>query len=455
MIKADTIIAVATPSGSGGIGILRLSGPDAYQNTVKIFTPLGGSKNLTPRTATYGKLKDPDSQKTLDHCVVIYYPNPNSYTGEDVVEISCHGSRPVLRRVIEIFGKRGVRHAGPGEFSLRAVINGRMDLTRAEAVNRLVRADTLIQAEKAVTQLEGTVQKTVNEWGNRLLEIISRLEAEVDFADEEENFVIRSAALDYLFSLREDLQQLVDNFHSANFLRDGARIVLAGKSNAGKSTLFNSILNMERSIVDASPGTTRDYITERIQLTGIPVELIDTAGLREGGERIEQEGMRRSENLLQSSDIVFFVTEKGSDASSEELQLLEKLKEWKKEYFLIRNKEDESVSEKDVFPDEVKFKVSALKKTGMETLLQEVKEKLGLSEIESDKEIITETRQQQIFVNILENIKQAYQLFESGAYDEIVLEELNAARRSLNEITGKGSTEDVLNRIFSSFCIGK
>ena len=455
MIKTDTIIAVATPTGSGGIGVIRLSGPDVQNQIRKYFSPLKSRKNLSPRTAIYGKIIDPESRKTLDYCLVTLYVAPHSYTGEDVVEISCHGSRPILRRVIDIFLKSGVRHAGPGEFTLRAVINGRMDLTRAEAVNRLIRADTLIQAEQAMTQLQGTVQKTVYEWENRLLEIIARMEAEVDFAEEEENFIIRENALKQLAALEDDLQHLVDNFQTANLLRDGARIVLAGKSNAGKSTLFNAILKMERSIVDDAPGTTRDYITERIQLNGIPVELVDTAGLRIGGEKVEREGMRRAEEMLKSSDLVLLVTEKGKTEESEELDLIQKLKHWQRQYLVLRNKEDVVEESLDAFGDEEKLQISALKKTGIEELMNLVREKLGLIDIESEKQIITEIRQQQIFAKVLENIQQAHSLFQDQAYDEIVLEELNGARRSLREITGRGSTEDVLNRIFSSFCIGK
>jgi tRNA modification GTPase len=455
LIKTDTIIAVATPTGSGGIGVIRLSGPEALEFSQKHFTPLRQDKNLTPREAIYGKITDPETQKALDYCLATYFPNPNSYTGEDVVEFSCHGSRPILRRVIDIFLKSGVRHAGPGEFTLRAVINGRMDLTRAEAVNRLIRADTLIQAEQAMSQLEGNVQKTVLEWENRLLDIIARMEAEVDFAEEEENFVIRDQAMENLARLENDLKELVDNFQTADLLRDGARIVLAGKSNAGKSTLFNSILNMERSIVDDTPGTTRDYITERIQISGVPVELVDTAGLRIGGEKIEREGMRRAEKLLQNSDLVLLVTEKGKAEEQEELDLLAKLKEWDKEYIVLRNKEDLEEENIFAFKDEQRMQISALKKTGIKKLMARVKDKLGLLEIESGKEIITEVRQQQIFKKVLENVKEAHSLFQAEAYDEIVLEELNNARRSLREITGRGSTEDVLNRIFSSFCIGK
>lgn len=363
MIKADTIIAVATPPGSGGIGVVRLSGPDSLRKVLEIFFPKNKKlTSLPPRQAIYGKIKNPENGNTLDYCLATYYTKPNSCTGEDVVEISCHGSRPILRRVIEIFLKLGVRHAAPGEFSLRAVNNGRMDLTRAEAVNRLIRADTMIQAEQAMAQLEGNVQKTVYEWENRLLEIIARMEAEVDFAEEEENFVIRNAALEQLQILENDLEHLVSNFAKADLLRDGARIVLAGKSNAGKSTLFNSVLNMERSIVDAAPGTTRDYITERIQINGIPVELIDTAGLRSGGEKIEREGMRRAEELLKSSDIVILITEKGVDAEKQESDLLRNLQDWGKEFILVRNKIDSDFIEKDAFPEHEKLDISALKK---------------------------------------------------------------------------------------------
>ena len=285
MPRADTIAATATPRGPGGIGIVRVSGPEAHTVAKKVFRT--ESSWPMARTACLGRVVDDERGSVLDRCLLTLFFGPESYTGEDVAEFSCHGSMPVLQRLLELLARLGVRPAGRGEFTLRAFLNGKLDLAQAEAVNRLVRARTLRQAEDAVRQLEGRISEQSRKIDEALMDVFSRMAAAVDFAEEGQEFIHREGALGIIREIEGGLAEMISKFKRADLVRDGALAVIAGASNVGKSTLFNALLKRERSIVDASPGTTRDYIAETIELDGLPVTLVDTAGLRDGGELVE------------------------------------------------------------------------------------------------------------------------------------------------------------------------
>ena len=452
MMKGDTIAAISTPRGHGGIGVVRLSGMESLRIAEEIFHPKGDS--VKPRVATLGDIEDHARGVMLDRCLLTFFPGPNSYTGEDVVEFSCHGSMPVLARVMQILVDRGARPSGRGEFTLRAVLNGRMDLTQAEAVNRLVRARTLLQAERAVSHLEGSISRRVKRIDEMLLDAVARMAASVDFADEDEEFISPHEAAECVERIVKELDDLISGFGRADILREGAVVVIAGVANAGKSTLFNAILKRERSIVDERPGTTRDYITETVDLGGLPVTLVDTAGLRSTEGDIEIKGMRRTEERLGEADLVLLVTECGRSLNSEERSILAGLKKHEKAVLVVCNKCD--LSEPTGECDSA-LTISALNGEGVDGLLKTVSEIIcgnGLDSAASD-ELITELRQQQLFKLTNEAVGRAATLLEQVAYEELVLEELNSAMRALGEITGGKAIDDVLERIFSNFCIGK
>ena len=456
---SDTIAAIATPPGSGGIGIVRLSGPEAHSIAARVFRHEG--RPPEPRRAVLGRLVDPARRATLDRCLLTLFAAPGSYTGEDAAEFSCHGSPPVLRRLVELLCALGARPAAPGEFTMRAVLNGRADLTQAEAVNRLVRARTLLQAEEAVAQLEGSVSERVRAIDEALLDVAARLEAAVDFAEEDESFIGRREAVEGLEGVSAELESLLDGFSGADLLRDGAVVVIAGGPNAGKSTLFNAILRRERAIVDTAPGTTRDYIAETIEMGGLPLTLVDTAGLRTSGDGVEIEGMRRTEQQLGTADMVLLVSEAAREPSGEELGLLERLKKEGATVIPVGNKSDLLEAETTEgaagrHPQE-SIVLSALTGDGVPKLLERIEEELAKRRAGgADRgELITEIRQQQLFRSTAESVGRAVELIAEGAYEELVLEEVRAALAALGEITGVKRPDDILERIFSSFCIGK
>ena len=455
MFNDDTIVAIATPPGSGGIGVIRLSGPDSKKAVLEIFRDISGNElvDLSVRKAVYGEILDSETGHVLDQCVVTYFKQNASYTGEEVVEVSCHGSRPILRRLVRTLSKGRVRPSGPGEFTFRALQNNRLDLTQAEAVNRLISADTLIQAEQAVQELQGSVQKRVINIENRLYEVVSMMEAEVDFAEEEESFSLNNQVNKKLNDLSDELADFIKGFSKAKLLREGATVVLAGRSNVGKSTLFNSILQRERSIVDSEPGTTRDYIAEKIELAGLPVTLIDTAGLRQGGERIEIVGMKRTEEVILAADLVLLVKSVSEELSAEDKNILEKIAEADINYKIVQNKIDKTSEEYQ--NDDKQIFISAKDNIGIGKLIESAKEELGLLDLQAEKQIVTEERQQNLFKDVAENVYRAAEAHNAEQYDEVVLAELSFAMSALNQITGKEGREEVYDRIFSNFCIGK
>jgi tRNA modification GTPase len=453
MNRGDTITAIATPPGPGGIGVVRLSGPDAHAIVTAVFEAERGCPEI--RKVCLGKIVDRGKGFTLDRCLLTLFKAPNSYTGEDLAEFSCHGSLPVLRRLLEILADNGARPALKGEFTLRAVLNGRLDLAQAEAVNRLVRAGTLEQAAEAVMHLEGEVSKLAARIDNSLMDVVSRMEASVDFAEEGEEFLHRDEAVKILAQVDRLLTETLFGFRKADLLRDGAVAVIAGATNVGKSTLFNALLQRRRAIVDHRPGTTRDYIAETIDLDGVPLTLIDTAGLRAGVEDVEIEGMRRTEEKLGEADLIVLVTECCRELTNDEAVLLERLRRGGREVLLVKNKADllDETGNRNTAQEELQ--ISALKGEGIRKLTEKIKERLGAEDQAARGSLITELRQQQLFRETAEAVSRARAQLDMGAFDEVVLEELNAALESVGRITGKKTTDDILERIFADFCIGK
>src|ERR1700761_7599152 len=317
--KNETIVAIATPPGRGGIGIVRLSGPDA----IRIAEPMLRLRNpLAHAHARFGDLLDPDTQEKLDEAVVTFFAAPHSYTGEDVVEIAAHGSPVILETMVRQALEGGARLAAPGEFTQRAFLGGRIDLTQAEAVHDLIEAQTLYQARVAAQQLHGAVSRRIKPIKEGLVALIALVEAGIDFAEDDIDVLPGSEIRNRIEEICGLLQPVADSFARGRIVHAGLMLAIVGRPNAGKSSLFNRIVQQERAIVTAAPGTTRDLVTERVSLGGIPVELVDTAGMREAKDEAEQIGIRKSREALAEADIALMVLDATAAPEEEELELL-------------------------------------------------------------------------------------------------------------------------------------
>ncbi|MGZ7042550.1 MAG: tRNA uridine-5-carboxymethylaminomethyl(34) synthesis GTPase MnmE, partial [Thermoanaerobaculia bacterium] len=313
----DTIVAIATPPGRGGIGIVRLAGPDA-RDVAEGLLHFAGDKKLEPQRAHFGELIDPESGQRLDEIVATYFAKPHSYTTDDIVEISCHGSPVVLARVVELALGRGVRMADPGEFTMRAFLNGRIDLTQAEAVRDLIESQTLYQAKVAAQQLGGSVSRRIQPIKQQLVNLIAMLEAGIDFADDDVSVLPAEQALARIAEIRGPLSKLQEGFAFGKVVHEGLTLAIVGRPNVGKSSLFNRLVERDRAIVTAVPGTTRDLVTETVSLGGIPVHLVDTAGIRESKDEAESIGVQKSREAMADADLVLVVVDAHAEGRHED-----------------------------------------------------------------------------------------------------------------------------------------
>jgi tRNA modification GTPase len=459
----DTIVAVATPAGRGGIGVVRVSGPDAP----RIARALTARREpFAPRHATFARVVESadaarrsdssDSPEVaVDQVVVTWFAAPHSYTGDDVVEISGHGSPVLLQRVVELAMQHGARLAEPGEFTLRAYLNGRIDLVQAEAVADLVDAVTPLQARAAMDQLEGTLTSVIRRFDARLFDLAARLEASLDFPEEGFHFITRDEAGAELAAVHADLAALSRDGRAGRVLREGRLVVLVGRPNAGKSSLFNALAGAARAIVTEVPGTTRDVLTERIDIAGVPITLVDTAGQREPLDAIEAEGVRRAREAQQVAAATLVVVDRSAPVTAEDRRLVEDASPPK----LV------AASKTDLAPA---WDVGALAVDGTRVVNVSAKTGAGLEELRAalvallterealrDVPAISNVRHLALVDEALRSLDRARQALAEGATEEMALVDLGAARRSLEEISGRRSPEDLLRHIFSKFCIGK
>jgi tRNA modification GTPase len=456
----DTIVAISTPPGRGGIGIVRLSGPDAVsiaRQLVRLRSPL---------VANHARLADviddsiadaePD---VVDEAVVTYFEAPHSYTAEDVVEIAAHGSPVVLEFLLRRALALGARLADPGEFTHRAFLSGRLDLTQAEAVRDLIEAQTLTQARQAASQMGGALSRRVTPAKQSLLELIALLEAGIDFAEDDVDVTPQAEIARLIDELTPPLAALETSFARGRLVHDGLTLAIVGRPNAGKSSLFNRLVERDRAIVTATPGTTRDLVTERISLDGIPLELVDTAGLREGREEAEQLGIARSREALADADLVLIVLDATEPLNEEERRLLA-LTDGRPTLVAI-NKSDLVAGREpaSLFDPEKSLPVSslltsALTGEGIEELRARI---LGLATGGAAQEpgLLTNLRQHHAIETTLGALADAVRANANGIPHEMILLDLYRALWALDSLTGQTTPDDILNLIFSTFCIGK
>jgi tRNA modification GTPase len=451
----ETIVAIATPPGRGGIGIVRLSGPDA----ARIAEPMLRLRNpLAHAQARFADLLDLDTHEKLDEAVVTFFAAPHSYTGEDVVEVAPHGSPVILETLVLQALKGGARLAAPGEFTQRAFLSGRIDLTQAEAVHDLIEAQTLYQARVAAQQLHGALSRRIKPIKENLVALIALLEAGIDFAEDDVDVVSVAEILNRIDETHALLQPVADSFARGRIVQAGLMLAIVGRPNAGKSSLFNRIVQRERAIVTAAPGTTRDLVTERVSLGGIPVELVDTAGMRAATDEAEQIGIRKSREALADADMVLMVLDSTAVPGQEELELLATLAQ--RRALVVVNKSDlahPSAAMEEAL-GELGLPVvhtSALSGEGLAELKEKMLSLVGERTVETESGMLTSLRQYQAVTATLEGLGAAGAAASQNIPHEMVLLDLYGALRHLDSLTGETTSDDILNLIFSTFCIGK
>lgn len=454
MDKASTLVAIATAPGRGGIGIVRLSGKQA----LAIAKTLSGKENFKPRYAHFCQFHDPDDGRQLDEGLALYFPAPHSFTGEDVVELQGHGGPVILDLLVKACLKLGARQAGPGEFSLRAFLNDKLDLTQAEAIADLIDAGTEGAARAAQQSLQGAFSQEVNRLIDALVQLRVQVEAAIDFPEEEIDFLSDGHVEQLLQDVMEQTRTVQAAASRGRLLRDGITLVLAGKPNAGKSSLLNALAGFDAAIVTDQAGTTRDTLREHIQLDGIPVNLIDTAGLRDSADPIEQEGIRRARAAMEKADAILFLVDASDKTSelSEDLITSHHLPQQVPLLWLL-NKADLSGASIGQLSDQAGrnvFSLSAKTGAGLTELRQHLKHMAGWQE--TDATVFSARRRHlDALDQALASLTQGSRNLQQHRAGELLAEDLRAAQQALEEITGSFTADDLLGKIFGSFCIGK
>jgi tRNA modification GTPase len=466
----DTIAAISTPIGEGGIGIVRLSGKDSLKLADKIFLSRGKKKPSGFKTYTvhYGYIIEnlqgrasKKEQNIIDEVILTVMRAPRSYTKEDVVEINCHSGIVPLKKILDLCLINGARLAEPGEFTKRAFLNGRIDILQAEAVLDIINAKTELSLRSAMNNLEGFFSKKINEIRKELIAIYAHMEASIDFSEEELRGIKRSSIFKKLNVIKNEIQKFVSNSNQGRILRQGIKTVICGSPNVGKSSLMNAILKESRSIVTHIPGTTRDTIEEIVNIRGIPVTLVDTAGITDTDHLIEREGIRRSRIYLENADLILLVLDWSRRLSKDDLDIMKKIRDNKKEIVAVINKVDlkkklDIAKIKRFFPRGCFAHVSALNLKGVDKLEDEIKNIVWKGKAPGSNFIgVSNERQLDILKRSVSDINEAVEAHKSGLSMDCVSIYVRSSIESLGEITGHTITEQALDKIFSEFCIGK
>ncbi len=436
----DTIAAISTPIGTGGVGVIRISGDNAFDIIQKIFT----NPKFEPRKFNHGWIIENETK--IDEVIVLPFFAPNSYTGENVIEIQCHGGINVVRNILNLVLKNGARMAEKGEFTKRAFLNKRMDLSQAESVADIIHSKTSSFAKASAKNLSGVLKNKIDNIRNTIFEVLSKITAGIDFPED-----VREPEYEYLIDSFEKILSSIDSVllgaDTSNIFRQGASVAIVGKPNVGKSSLFNALLNLDRAIVTDIAGTTRDVLRETLDL-GIPVTLVDTAGIRdEGDNKVEQIGIEYSKQTLEEADLVLFVYDASAGINDEDKEVIELLKG--KKYLLIANKSD-LVADKN---DDAIY-ISAKSGEGVSELKQKLSQKV--CDINPENlEFVTNTRQQECLKKARNSIEQALLASQLRELQDLISIDVKSAILALDELTGELITDDILNNIFDNFCIGK
>ena len=450
----ETIVAISTAPGVGGIGIIRMSGKECFLILNKIFKPIN---NEEPKgyTIKYGHIIENDD--VIDEVLVSFFKEPSSYTTENMCEINCHGGMYTLKKILELCIKNGARLAEPGEFTKRAFLNGRIDLAQAESVIDVINAKTSREAEASINQLEGYLSKKIKKIKNKIMDIVINMEVNIDYPEYDVEEISKQKTLESLSSVREELQELKNSFNSGKIIKNGIKVALLGKPNAGKSSLLNAIIKEERAIVTDIEGTTRDTIEESVNISGIPIHIIDTAGIRNATNEVERIGIDKSKKIAEQADLIIAIFDCTKKLDEEDKDILNLIKD--KKYIIVLNKIDvkERKINKDIFKQHSNIvEVSAKEYLGLEALYGEIRRLFDLEDIlYDDNEIITNMRHMNAITESLEKIVKAEETILAGTPIDISAFDLKDAMEALSKITGENVSEDIINEIFSKFCLGK
>ncbi len=456
----DTIVALSTPLGNGAIAVVRLSGAESLSIINQMLThPI---KPIEVRKAIFSEIVEPNGGEVIDQVVVTYFKSPASYTGEDVVEVSTHCNPLIIDRIIQVAVQLGARPARPGEFTLRAFLNGKMDLSQAEAVAEVINARTRQSLTQSIRHLEGKLSQRIQEIKEDLLNYLSLTEISLDFSEEDIKIISREDLLSRIDKTASKIHSLIRTYEYGRLLQEGIKILILGKPNVGKSSLLNALLGKERAIVTDVPGTTRDYIEAHLELDGLPVQAVDTAGVRHTRDVVEAIGVQRTLDQLKTADLALcmFDAHMPLDADDENLRNLIEENRWAIPIILVLNKIDLGLNsstrktlQKTGLPV---VEISARTGEGLGELKQKIKEQVVTDEsLEVEEVVVTSARHRQVLEEARKALQNAREAITQQAPEEIIAVDLRMALDRLGEITGETTSEDVLNHIFSQFCIGK
>ena len=448
----STIVAISAPAGRGALGIVRMSGSGALRITNNIT---GGLSDLKPRRTTLHNLTDPNSGEIIDQALVTFFKAPHSLTGEDVVEISCHGSPVVLRRLIDLTLSFGARLAGPGEFTLRALTNGKLNLAQAEAIRDLITSQTQAAARQAIRQLNGELAAALEPVKNSLIEVIVLLESALEFVEDDLPAPRLKSIKETLVHTNEGIERLAGSYSAGHLLQDGITVAIVGSPNVGKSSLFNRLLERERAIVTDLPGTTRDTLCEPVDIGGVPVLLMDTAGLRVTFDGIENLGIERTHRAMSDADLVLVVLDASVPLTAEDLSILSLTENVRR--LVVLNKADlhSAGVHHHGSCGNGGISISALTGSGVAKLQAAILSVLELTTQQSCGLLVTNARHHELLRQAQTELRKAQELLAERVSEELVVVPLHNALKFIGEITGETTTEQILSQIFATFCIGK
>lgn len=456
-----TIAAISTATGSGGIGIIRMSGEKCFEILKKIFvTPQELDwNNIKGYTIKYGYIVNAETKEKIDEVLVSFFKNPKSYTRENMCEINSHGGIVVERKILEQCLKNGAELAEPGEFTKRAFLNGRIDLSQAESVIELINAKSDREAHESLNQLQGELSRKINSIKFKILDIMADIEASIDYPEYDIEELTEEKTIRVLNEVREDLIKLEESFHTGKLIREGIKTAIIGQPNAGKSSLLNAILKEDRAIVSEYAGTTRDTIEEFITIKDIPLKIIDTAGIRDTDNVIEKIGVEKALKIAEDADLVIAIIDNSKELDNEDIKILDIIKS--KNAIIVLNKIDKEDKKAENREEILKVnkpvvKISAVTKEGIEDLYNEIIKMFNINKIEATNEtVITNVRHKNQIDKAVKSIKEAINVAKERQTEDILAIYIKQTLEDLGEITGDNVSEDIINEIFSKFCLGK
>ncbi len=457
----DTIAAISTPLSSAGIGIIRISGNDALEIIQSIFKPKKqiNYDNIVSHTLKYGHIVDPEYARILDEVLISFMLGPNTYTCEDIIEINCHGGLVVMQSILSLVLRRGARIAEPGEFTKRAFLNGRIDLSQAEAVMDIIHSKTELALNASVKQLEGSVKKEIDELNEEVLSLIAHVEASIDYPEYDVEELEFSKVRQQCENIQGRIQKLIQSYDHGRIVREGIKTVIVGRPNVGKSSLLNALLKEQRAIVTEIPGTTRDSLEEYMNVHGIPLKLIDTAGIRITDDIVEKIGVNKSKDLVEQADLVLYVIDSSQALTTEDDAIMDLIHDQK--VIILMNKSDlnrqvKKEHLKEHLQSATVIETSAVSYEGLDLLEQEIKEQFMSGHIQSnDDTVIHNIRHKHSLEKAYQSVGQVIESIDMGMPEDCWAIDLHSIYESFGEVTGNHVTEDVISQIFSQFCLGK